>query len=55
MKRQSLKAKEDCSFWSSVKPRKVFPKINYSVKYSLHKFIASHCNTIDAIEKVVNN
>ena len=37
MKRQALKAKNYCSFWSSLKRRKGFPKINDIVKSELQK------------------
>ena len=42
MKRRALKAKDDCSFWSSGKRRKGFSKINNSVKYSLQRWIIYH-------------
>ena len=37
-----MKAKQDCSLWSSEKRRKLFSKINDSVKYSLQKWITYH-------------
>ena len=42
MKRRSLKAKDDCLFWSSAKHRKEFSKINDSVNSSLRKWIIYH-------------
>ena len=39
MKRRELKAKEDCSFWSSAKRHKGLLKINDSLKYSFRKWI----------------
>ena len=42
MKLWSLKAKDDCSFWSSTKGHKGFSKINYTVDSSLQKWIISH-------------
>ena len=42
MKRQELKDKDDCSYWSSAKLCKGFSKINDSVKSSLQKWIISH-------------
>ena len=38
----ALKAKFDCSFWSSTKRCKGFKKINDSVKSSLQKWIIYH-------------
>ena len=46
MKRWALKAKQDCSFWSSEKCRKGFSKINYSVKFALQKWIIYHPHVI---------
>ena len=48
IKWRALKAKQDCSFWSSAKPRKGFSKINYSVKYSLQRWIISHPHVIQS-------
>ena len=39
MKQGALKAKYDCSFWSSEKCRKGFLKINDTVKYILQNWI----------------
>ena len=42
MKWQALKAKDDCSFWSSAKLCKGLSKINDSSKSSLRKWIIYH-------------
>ena len=44
----ALKAKFDCSFWSSTKRCKGFKKINDSVKSSLQKRIISYLHTIQS-------
>ena len=46
MKLQALKAKQDFSFWSSAKHRKIFSKIDDSVKYYLQKWVISHPRVI---------
>ena len=46
MKRQALKAKQDCLFWSSTKRRKTFSKINDSVKYTLKRWTTYHPHVI---------
>ena len=52
MKQRALKAKGDCSFWSSTKRRKEFSKINDGVKYSFQKWIIYHPHVIKSpIEK----
>ena len=42
----SLKAKDDYSFWSSAKRRKVFSKITDNVKYYLKMWIIYHLHVI---------
>ena len=44
MKQQALKAKQDCSFWSSSKRRKGFSKIDDSVKSLIQKEIIYNPN-----------
>ena len=46
MKWRALKAKYDCSFWSSEKLRKRFSKINDNIKDSLQKCILSNPHVI---------
>ena len=46
IKQQAVKVKQDCLFWSSAKLHKGFSKINYSVNYSLCKWIISHPHVI---------
>ena len=46
MKQRVLKAKDDCSSWSSGKHCKIFSKINDSVKSSLRKWTISHPHVI---------
>ena len=46
MKRRGLKAKQDCSFWSSIKCRKILSKINNSVKSYVKKRIISYPHVI---------
>ena len=45
-KLRALKAKQDSSFWSSVKYLKLFSKIDDLVKYFLQKLILSHPHLI---------
>ena len=53
MKRQELKAKQDCSFWPSAKLHKWFSKINDSVKSSLKKWKISHPRVI--LSPIIND
>ena len=46
MKRQALKDKDDCLFWSSTKRRKEFSKINDSVKSELQEWIITYIHVI---------
>ena len=48
MKMRELKANEDCSFWSSAKRHKGFPKINDTVNYSIQKWIIYHPSVIQS-------
>ena len=46
MKWRVLKAKQECSFWSSTKCHERFLKIYYSVKYFIQKWMISHQRVI---------